>query len=50
MIDMDTKEEDMNMQTKVVDSGNGDEQEDYPADNGWESNHRRRPTPHRLAS
>jgi hypothetical protein len=45
MVVMDI-EEDMNVETKVVDSGNWDEQEHPPIHDKWEKNHQIRPTPH----
>lgn len=39
-------EEDMNVETKVVDSWNWDEQEHPPIHDKWEKNHQIRPTPH----
>jgi hypothetical protein len=44
MVDSDTKEEDIDMEIEVADSGNEDEQENPPNDDGQEKDHRRRPT------
>jgi hypothetical protein len=50
MSDMDTNEDDMNMQAEVVNLGNWDEEECPPADDGREKDHQRRPATDRQGS
>jgi hypothetical protein len=45
MVGMDTNEENMNIEIEVADSGNGDEQEYYPIDDGHKKDHQRRHAP-----
>jgi hypothetical protein len=50
MGDMDTNDDDMNMQAEVVDLRNGDEEECPPVDDGREKDHQRRPATDRQGS